>query len=545
MTKLPTSFTKHPAPQRQGGASRQSVADKMEATLLAAKQMHERGDHAGAQKLCAEVLTRDPKSTRALMLAGSIARSLKDLRVAIEMFRRAVARQPNSPDLLFMLASIYCEDRDFEPGIKAFERGLAMRPNSPGVISDLARAYFETGQIERSIPLYEKALLLAPTDRSIRESYAEALSSAGRMEEAAALLRKNIASGFHIGLSYKRLAETQKFTADPPELGSIRSELARAGLAAQEVADLNHASGKILNDLGRYGEAVDYFQRGKLAIGVGFNLASARRSFDTLISSFTPELFTAKAGIGNPSEVPVFILGMPRSGTSLAEQICASHPAVFGAGELVKLGKALRAKGYGLPDDVTAVKSPEALTGEEANSIAGDYLEFLRRKSPTAARIVDKMPHNFLRIGFIALLFPNARIIHCTRDPIDTCVSCFMTTFNDKHGYNTDLHTLGLYYREYDRLMRHWKSVLPGRIHECSYEALVADTETETRRMIDYLGLPWDDACLRFYATQRSVATPSRWQVRQPIYGSSVKRWKNYEDKIEPLIEALGDLAKV
>jgi hypothetical protein len=154
------------------------------------------------------------------------------------------------------------------------------------------------------------------------------------------------------------------------------------------------------------------------------------------------------------------------------------------------------------------------------------------------------MPHNFHLVGMIALLFPNAKIIHCTRDPIDNCISCFFSTFNDVHGYNTDLRTLGLYYREYVRLMRHWNVLLPGRIHECRYEAMTQDQEGESRRLIDFLGIPWDDACLRFYETERSVTTPSRWQVRQPIYQSSVKRWKKYERKIQPLIDALGDLAE-
>ena len=155
------------------------------------------------------------------------------------------------------------------------------------------------------------------------------------------------------------------------------------------------------------------------------------------------------------------------------------------------------------------------------------------------------MPHNFQLVGMIAVLFPNAKIIHCTRDPIDNCVSCFFNTFNEKHGYNTDLHTLGLYYREYKRLMDHWNALLPGRIYESNYEAMTADQEAESRRLIEFLELPWDDACLRYYETERSVTTPSRWQVRQPIYQTSVKRWKKYEHKIQPLIEALGDLADV
>jgi hypothetical protein len=178
-------------------------------------------------------------------------------------------------------------------------------------------------------------------------------------------------------------------------------------------------------------------------------------------------------------------------------------------------------------------------------TLAAGYLAEVRKLAPQALRIVDKRPHNFELVGLIALTFPNARIIHCRRDAIDTCVSCFVTKFTDKHGYSADLTTLGLYYREYDRLMRHWDAVLPGRVHEVRYETMIANQEGESRRLIEFLGLPWDDACLRFEENDRAVVTASRWQVRQPIYQTSVKRWKNYGAKIQPLIDALGDLADV
>jgi hypothetical protein len=154
------------------------------------------------------------------------------------------------------------------------------------------------------------------------------------------------------------------------------------------------------------------------------------------------------------------------------------------------------------------------------------------------------MPHNFELIGLVGVLFPNAHIIHCRRDAIDNCISCFVLQFSEAHSYSADLETLGLYYREYDRLMRHWSKVLPGRIFENQYETLIEDQEEQSRRLIDHLGLPWDDACLRFFERDGSVNTFSRWQVRQPIYKSSVKRWKNYESEIRPLIDSLGDLAE-
>jgi len=183
-----------------------------------------------------------------------------------------------------------------------------------------------------------------------------------------------------------------------------------------------------------------------------------------------------------------------------------------------------------------------ALTQGKCEELAARYLTELDRHSRTALRVVDKMPHNFLLLGFIALLFPKARIIHCRRDPMDNCVSCYTHRFNKAHGYSTDMKTLGLYYREYRRLMEHWRKVLPLKMFELDYEEMISDQATMSRRLIDFVGLDWDDACLNFHETERTVRTLSRWQVRQPIYTSSVQRWRKYDEFLGPLKEGLGDL---
>jgi tetratricopeptide (TPR) repeat protein len=365
------------------------------------------------------------------------------------------------------------------------------------------------------------------------------------MGEAAVYLKEAIARRKFMPAAYSALATSTKFSHEPPELKSIITELANPALAPIEAMHLHQAAGKILDDINRYDEAIDHFQKAKRVSGHDFDIAAYRRWVDAMIDRFSPALLAEKADLGDPTEVPVFVLGMPRSGTTLTEQICASHPIAHGVGEITKMRVLATYMGLSRTSVETFGESVHMMSKDRSRALAADYLRFARKSSPGALRVIDKMNHNFELIGLIAILFPNARIIHCRRDAIDTCVSCFMTPFNDKHGYNTDLQTLGLYYREYDRLMRHWNSVLPGRIYECRYETLVADQEAESRRLIDHLDLPWDDACLRYYEARRAVATPSRWQVRQPVYKTSVKRWKNYENKIQPLIEALGDLAEV
>jgi len=545
MSRLPASFAKHLKPAPRAQTRPQPAGNAIEEALQRAQEHCDRGEVEQAEKLCVAILTRDPRNVQALMLAGSLARGVKDFGLAIGFFKKVVALQPNLIDAHLILAATYGEAREFPDAIKHFQHVLARKPDLVAALGALGRCYTAAGQAELALPLFEKATRLQPTHKALRFDHATALISLGRMDEAAELLRDNVRRGYRVAASYRALADTGKFSGEPVELGEILKKLEESNLDAADRIALHHAAGKILNDLGRNEEAVDQFQASKIASGYGFDIEDYRRRVDTLVASFTPQLLKSKAGFGNASEVPVFIVGMPRSGTTLIEQICASHPAVHGAGELNRLGTVARTAGYAQAPDGTIQKPPQALTADEARSMAADYLGYIQQMAPSAARIVDKMPHNFMLVGMIALLFPNAKIIHATRDPIDNCISCFFNTFNEKHGYNTDLHTLGLYYREYRRMMQHWHALLPGRIHECRYETMIADQEAESRRLIDFLGLPWDDACLRFYETERAVTTPSRWQVRQPIYASSVKRWKKYENKIQPLIESLGDLADV
>lgn len=545
MGKLPSAFSRYLKPVGRPQASAAVTKSTIDSILQRAEEHLDKGEIKQAEHLCAAVLTKAPDNAKALMFAGKLAQDVGDIGLALVFLRKAVARQPKSPHSHIVIAAAYFDAREYDNAIEHFQQAFLLKPDMKAELGALAGAYTAAGKAELAIPLLEKAIKLLPDQPSLRLDLANAMIGLGRMDEAAETLRENIARGHRLGLSYRGLADTRKFSGEPDELQAIARALAAPGIGREDKMQLHHAAGKILNDVGRHADAIDAFQESKVASGVYFDLEAFRRRVESLIASFTPALLKSKAGLGDPSEVPVFVVGMPRSGTTLTEQICASHPAVFGAGELIRLGTALLTAGFVQKPDGTVKKHPQALTAAEAQSMTADYLAFLKRHSPSSARIVDKMPHNFQYVGMIALLFPNARIIHCTRDPIDNCLSCFFNTFNEDHGYNTDLRTLGLYYREYDRLMRHWHTLLPGRIHEVRYETMIADQEAETRRLIDFLGLPWDDACLRFYENDRTVTTPSRWQVRQPIYASSVRRWEKYGDKIQPLIDALGDLAKV
>jgi hypothetical protein len=273
--------------------------------------------------------------------------------------------------------------------------------------------------------------------------------------------------------------------------------------------------------------------------GIVFDRAEHRRLIDRISHVFSTGWFERVRSFGNESELPIFIVGMMRSGTTLAEQILASHPAVHGAGELHDMERLVTSMPGML---ATTDEYPECAARIDAPTMAAlaeDCLRTLRRLGGDALRVVDKMPFNYLRVGLIAALFPRARIIHCRRDPLDTCLSCYFQDFSGIHAFTLDLADLGCYYREYERLMAHWQAVLPARVFNLAYEDLTADLEGMSRRLLDFCGLPWDDRCLRFNESRRIVRTSSALQVRQPVYRSSVGKWKRYEAQLGPLIAAL------
>ncbi|WP_136622332.1 MULTISPECIES: tetratricopeptide repeat-containing sulfotransferase family protein [Mesorhizobium] len=550
--RLPPAWSKHlkvqtgpkskfPQPNLQK-ASSLSRTQADDALLQQAYQFQQAKRLNEAQDLCLRVLARTPNHPLALYILGTLYLRYDD-EMALRYLTRAVGADPKNPYYHLSLGEAYVKVSEYSPAIKHMQHALELQPGLVEALCALGRAYTEFDKPGMALPLYQKALKINRDHPKVRAGLAMALSGLGRMDEAATYLKEAIERHVDVPAAYNDLVQTKKFTEEPEELRSILRELGNPRLGPDGTHKLHHAAGKVLNDLKRYGEAFDHFNRAKRASGYTFDIDLYRRWIDSLIETFTPDFMAAKVGYGDPSEVPVFVVGMPRSGTTLTEQICASHPDVHGAGELKKLRRVANAIELTKSSAGSLDQAMASITKGLSETLAEEHLTYLRERAPAALRIVDKMPHNFELIGLIALLFPNARFIHCRRDAIDNCVSCFVQNFSEGHGYNTDLKTLGLYYREYDRLMRHWNEVFPGLIFENQYETLVEDQEAQSRRLIDYLGLPWDDACLRFFDRDGSVNTPSRWQVRQPIYKSSVKRWKNYENEIQPLIDALGDLA--
>jgi Sulfotransferase family len=329
--------------------------------------------------------------------------------------------------------------------------------------------------------------------------------------------------------------QVRKITdADRPLIARVQTYLQREHVAARTRMLLHFALGKAFDDLAEYEEAMRQFDlANRIRHGLQpFDRARALRHLRDAAARYTPDFFAERSGFGVADEAPVFVLGMPRSGTTLVEQIVSSHPQVVGAGELPFWRQQAIA--------VDEADHPGTIDEAAAQRLAGEYLAVLRRFSATAARVTDKMPFNFLWIGLARLALPRARFIHCRRHPVDTCLSIYCTSLESLRGFVGNRDDLVFFYREYIRLMEHWRAVLPAdRFIDVDYESLTADPETQARRLIAFCGLEWDTACLHPEGNGRAVQTASKWQARQPVYRSSVERWRRYEPWLGSLRELM------
>ena len=485
------------------------------------------------------VLRNNPKHADALNLMGVLAADGKMFEVSAEFLEKAIKSRPKDPVILNNLANAYIMMDAPKLAIPLLRKALRLSGEYYEASLNLARAYRAVGKATQSLDAYEQTLNKRPGNIAARIGMAEALVDAGKPDEAVGLFRDIIKERPRSPVAYFGLSSAKKFESSDPEAGNVEALLQDPSVDDESREYLHYSAGKMYHDMARYDDAFRHFAAAKELVDSRFDLAGFRSEIDDLINLFDASFFESSKGVGCPDARPVFIVGMPRSGTTLTEQIIASHPHVHGAGELPyihRLSKQVMPLLFHERQSKTRKLQPR-----DIRAFAKQYLDDMGTEGDAFIRVTDKMPHNFKHLGLIALLFPNAKIIHCLRDPMDNCVSCFTNKFNQAHGYNTSLRTLGLYYREYRRLMAHWSAVLPVETLTVQYEQTIADQENTSRNMIDYLGLPWDEACLNFQETNRDVSTLSRWQVRQPIYKSSIGRWRNFDQHLGELKAGLGD----
>ncbi|MGD0387770.1 MAG: sulfotransferase [Tepidisphaeraceae bacterium] len=465
---------------------------------------------------------------------------------AREHFLEAIRLEPNRADCHLAAARCQWLSGQVEKAGEYLQAAVRLDPGLAAAQAWLGEWYMSQGIIDAALQASAVAMELAPDDPAFMQSRAWVLAVAGELDAAWELTRK-LVSSVQMTPSLARLYGllAGRYGQQSQALEAI-NRLLGAGLALDE-SPLYFTAAALLDRAGRCDEAFAMAVRGNACRpGPRYDPAGQERWINCLIEYFTRQRIRSLPKATLRSDKPVFIVGMPRTGTSLVEQILASHPSVHGAGELDFLYRLL----LGTVDMLGAQFSAfpaclDNLATAQVDGMAHVYLGPFIAFRPDAVRIIDKMPLNFLHLGLIALFFPGARIIHCRRDPMDTCLSCFLTHFNRGNEFKHSLAHLGHFYRLYERLMAHWRSVIDLPVLEVSYEEVVAEPEAQSRRMVEFLGLPWDDRCRNFHEVTRPCATASVMQVRRPVYDTSVRRWKNYEKHLAPLVAALQGSQRV
>jgi tetratricopeptide (TPR) repeat protein len=461
---------------------------------------------------------------------------------AIAHLERALAVNPDHADLHNNLGVALIGQGRVKEAIAHYERVLVLRPNDANAHSNLGTALAEQGRIAEAMSHLERALAANPDHADAHNSLGNIFKDEGKLDDAMAHYVRAIAIRPDFGEAHLNRADIKSYLPGDADLPVLEALAGRHDLPASTAMRIHFALGKAFEDTGDYARAWEHLLQGNglKRKQIDYDEAKLLDLFERVSTVFDKGLLDRFLGEGEGSPVPVFVLGMPRSGSSLIEQILASHPQIHGAGELMDFEAAASAVFHAGGRAAEYPECTRAVDGAGLRRIGQSYLARLPSVAGGKVRIVDKLPGNFLNIGLIRLALPNARIIHTMRHPMDTCVSCYSKLFTFGHHYTYDLAELGRFYRYYDELMTHWRRVLPpGAILDVSYEQVVGDLEGQARRMIEYCGLPWDDRCISFHKTRRPVKTASSVQVRKPLFRSSLQRWRRYESGVTPLLAEL------
>ncbi|MEE8534791.1 MAG: tetratricopeptide repeat protein [Kiloniellales bacterium] len=463
---------------------------------------------------------------------------------AVACFQKALSLDPTYADAQNNLGSTLFRLERLDAAGVALSRAIRLTPDNAEPYCILGQVYERQGRVEEAERAFRKAISLKDDLAQAHVGLGNTFMVRGRMEETEACYRRAINHKVGLAFGYYGLSRVKRFSGDDPDLAEMIALAEKEGLPDKQDMHLQYALAKAYEDLRDYDRAFAALKRANAIKRreLDYDTAEAEAHYRTIEETFSADFLDQHANQGDPSELPIFILGMPRSGTTLVEQILSSHPDVHGAGELPDLVGLARS----LPGLLkTGTPYPACLNGATAlpwQDLGAQYVAGLRQRAPGAGFVTDKLPENHQKVGLISLILPRARIIHCRRDPVDTCLSNYKLLFTTGQRFTYDLRELGRQYRYYDHLMDHWARVLPDRVMEVRYEEMVADQENQTRRLLAHCGLDWDDACLNFHEADRKVLTASATQVRQPIYKDSVQKWRRYEAHLGPLLEALGDL---
>lgn len=502
-----------------------------------------------AETMLLQRLSQAPHDVVALRLLADVATRREDYAEAERRLTQCLELTPGYAAARFDLANLmFTQHRDFEV-LPLVERLLVVDPRNTEYLSLKAQTLRLVGRNDEAIALMEAAVADHPDEDPAWLLYGHLLREVGQQSRAIEMYRRALAVRPDSGRAYSSLANLKTFRFDGADLAAMQERLEHGALTNTDRTHLEFALGKALEDEGRFEASFAHYARGNARhrASIGYDSKAVGAIVGRSIAVYGARFFADRSGWGSGRADPIFIVGLPRSGSTLLEQILASHSQVEGTRELPNIprigreltARAIPARGSGYPEPVAALER------REIDAFAERYLSQTQVHRPLGKpRFADKMLSNFVHIGIIQLMFPNAAIIDMRRHPLGCGFSCYKQLFAQGIAFTYDLAELGRYYRDYALLMEHYDTVLPKRVHRVYYEQLVADPESEVRRLLDYCRLPFENECLRFYDNRRVVQTISSEQVRRPIYSDSVDQWRNYEPWLGPLKEALGDLVE-
>jgi len=503
------------------------------------------GDFAGARAVLQPLAAAQPNAAHAQFEWGLTLAALGDGEAACEALGRAVEITPSFAAARLELATLLQRERRTAEALVHVERLLSAAPGEPRALALYAACLAGLGDPARAVALYDRLLADAPGEARLWLSRGHALRAAGDGAAAARSYERAITEAPRFGEAWWSLANLKTVAFTTEQRLAMEAAIAGGDLSDDDALHLHYALGKALEDSGEWEASFRHYAAGARAVRA-LRPYDAQANHDRMVRtrrSLTRSFFEARAGWGDPSTAPIFIVGLPRSGSTLIEQILASHSAVEGTLELpdiVAIARRLEAPGR-RGEGLRYPESLAALTEADAQALGAEYLERAAvHRRDGRPLFIDKMPNNFHHIGLIQLILPRARIIDARRGAMAAGFAAFKQHFARGQAFSYDLGDIGRYYRDYVALMDHWDEALPGRVHLVSYEALVDDLEAETRRLLDYLGLPFEDACLRFHETRRPVRTASSEQVRRPIFREGLDQWRHYAPWLAALEEGLG-----
>jgi len=512
--------------------------------LVEAVKLLRGGKLGKAERIVRELLKQYPTDVSAIRVLADIGIKVGQLKDARNLLERCLELAPDFHAARHSYALVLIRLHKPESALLEAEKLLSLEPNNPNFLTLKASILVRIGDHDTAIRIYEKVLKNYPNQARAQMSYGHTLKTVGRLEEAIEAYRKCIRLSPEVGEAYWSLANLKTFRFGDEDIENMRQQVTAQGGDADDQAHLAFALGKALEDRREYDESFQFYRRGNAIRRIEhrhnpkINVLDSVRQVRALDKAF----FEQRKDWGCQAPDPIFVVGLPRAGSTLLEQILASHSQVEGTTELqdiIAISRKLGDRSRKNP----AGKYPEILremTREQFRELGESYLETTRIQRSDFPFFIDKMPNNFRHIGLIHLILPNSKIIDARRHPMGGCFSGYKQLFANGQAFTYGLEDIGKYYRDYVRLMDHWDTVLPGRVHRVQYEDMVADTETQIRALLDYCQLDFEEQCLRFYETERAVRTPSSEQVRKPIYKEGVEQWRFYEQHLEPLKEALG-----